>query len=161
MKSTIYPSLIFFSVLSSHGPILPPRQDSNNTNNPLSKTHQGTITGYAGNCGANGIIAEAIGSAPIVVMADDACAGDPNDPTGSCNTSFDQSKDWWGSDTAVDLCGNTGAADALFGRRYGDRAGMAVGDLTQVDCGRRREGSADPASSVATPGRQLSVGKKS
>ena len=99
-------------------------------------------------------------------MTDNACASNPDDPTGSCNTSPTQPKDRWGSDTAVDLCVDTGAADMLFGRHYEDKGGVAVADLMQVDCGAQWKGTADPPSFVdwsayvSTPGQQLAVSKK-
>ncbi|MCJ1460405.1 hypothetical protein MMC28_010787 [Mycoblastus sanguinarius] len=123
----------------------------------------------AKNANADGSIAETIGSAPIVVMVDNSCAVNPGDPTGSCNQSPSQPKDRWGSDTAVDLCTDTGAADALFGRPYaaseGGKGGIAVGALTQVDCGAEWKGSADPNSFAswsaykATLGQALAVKK--
>ena len=100
-------------------------------------------------------------------MTDNACASNPADPTGSCNTSPTQAKDRWGSDTAVDLCADTGAADALFGRSYEAKGGIAVAELVQVDCGSEWKGVADQGSFVdwsayvATPGTALAVRKKS
>ncbi len=120
----------------------------------------------ARNANGDGTIADPINSPPIVVMTNNACASNPADPTGSCNTSPTQAKDRWGSDTAVDLCADTGAADALFGRLYEDKGGVAVGDLVQVDCGSQWKGSADPqsfvdwAAYVPTPGQKLAVSKK-
>ncbi|KAL6717706.1 hypothetical protein ACLMJK_005621 [Lecanora helva] len=120
----------------------------------------------ARNANGDGTIAGPINSAPIVVMTDNACASNPADPTGSCNTSPEQLKDRWGSDTAVDLCVDTGAADALFGRRYENQGGVAVADLVQVDCGAQWKGTVDPGSYVdwtgyvATPGQPLAAVKK-
>ena len=121
----------------------------------------------ARNANGDGSIANAINTQPIVVVTDNACASNPADPTGSCNTSPSQPKDRWGSDTAVDLCADTGAADALFGRHYEDKGGVAVADLVQVDCGSEWEGEVDQASIVdwahyvPTPGQELAVAKQS
>lgn len=49
--------------------------------------------------------------------------------------------DRWGSVTGVDLCYDTGASQALWGGLAdGQTRGLAVGVITQVDCGRQWKG---------------------
>lgn len=118
-----------------------------------------------------------LGTPPIVVMIDNTCAPDPSKPTGGddgyqCNQNAQAPVDAYGSVTVVDLCADTGASDVFFGSdgsapnpgEDGHRAGLAVANITRVDCGAMWKGGVEGFQSwskyVATSGAEDAVGVK-
>lgn len=77
-----------------------------------------------------------IGTPPIVVMVDNTCAKDPSKPGFQCNQNAQQPRDKFGSVTVVDLCHDTGAPEAFWGKTFapGQTGGLAVANISQVDC---------------------------
>ena len=82
-----------------------------------------------------------IGTPPIVVMIDNTCGKDPSKPTGGkdgfqCNQNAQQPVDGHGSVTVIDLCHDTGAPEAFWGRQFppGQTGGLAVATIEQVSC---------------------------
>ena len=97
-----------------------------------------------------------IDTPPIVVMIDNTCAPDPSKPTGGpdgfqCNQNAQYPVDAFGSVTVVDLCADMGASDVFFGSEGaapsagedGHGAGLAVANITRVDCGVMWKGAVD------------------
>ena len=93
-------------------------------------------------------------------MIDNTCAPDPSKPTGGpdgyqCNQDAQHPLDAYGSVTVVDLCADTGASDAFFGSsgsapnpgEDGHRAGLAVANITQVNCAESWKGKVDDVQS--------------
>lgn len=77
-----------------------------------------------------------IGTPPIVVMVDNTCAKDPSKPGFQCNQNAQQPRDKFGSVTVLDLCHDTGAPEAFWGKTFapGQTGGLAVANISQVDC---------------------------
>ncbi|KAL6714812.1 hypothetical protein ACLMJK_007072 [Lecanora helva] len=100
------------------------------------------------NVNGDGTLGSVIGTAPIVVMVDNTCGKDPSKPTGrengfQCNQNAAQPQDRFGSVTVVDLCHDTGAPEAFWGRTFdGTTGGLAVATIEEVDC-ESWEGSLD------------------
>ncbi|KAM0805159.1 hypothetical protein BDR22DRAFT_885231 [Usnea florida] len=118
-----------------------------------------------------------LGTPPIVVMIDNTCAPDPSKPTGGpdgfqCNQNEAFPTDALGSVTVVDLCADTGASDAFWGKEGappskgedGHTAGLAVASIERVDCGEVWKGEVggfqDWSRYVATGGAEDAVGVK-
>lgn len=110
-------------------------------------------------------------------MIDNTCAPDPSKPTGGpdgyqCNQNAQSPVDAYGSVTVVDLCADTGASDAFFGDsgsapntgEDGHRAGLAIANITQVDCGTAWKGDVIHTESwtkyQASPGAKEAVALK-
>lgn len=89
-----------------------------------------------------------LGTVPIVVMVHNTCAPDLKKPSFQCNQDEGAPKDKFGNVTVVDLFSDNGAPDAFWSRKFGEgeMRGLAVADLTQVDC-EQWEGSLDHFSS--------------
>lgn len=73
---------------------------------------------------------------PLVVMVTNTCAPDLKKKGFQCNQNAAEPRDKFGSVTVLDLCHDTGAADAFWGHDFGGgMGGLAVADITPVDCG--------------------------
>lgn len=147
----------------------------------INGSYQAAISGnkpsLPGQCGTCWLISNAthangdgtkgdpIGTAPIVVMISNTCAYYDQDPTGSCSQGPQQLNDRWGSVVAVDLCHDTGAPKAVWGEPD-QTGGLAVGTITQVDCGKQWKGKVQPESFQdwskyqASPGQELAASIK-
>ena len=114
-----------------------------------------------------------LGTAPIVIMIDNTCAPDPSKgPDGLCNQNAGHPKGTkFGNVADVDLCADTKAGNAFFGKygatspgEDGQEAGLALGTITQVNCGTQWKGSIGQTASwdgyTATPGQKDAVAKK-
>ena len=70
------------------------------------------------NINGDGSRGAAIGTPPIVVMVDNTCAKDLSKPGFQCNQNAQSPVDKFGSVTVLDLCHDTGAPEAFWGKQF-------------------------------------------
>lgn len=107
------------------------------------------VAGKPGQCGicfrlsggynmrGGGVRNAPITTPPIVVMITNTCAPNHDIPGFQCNQNAAAPRDRFGSVTVLDLCHDTGAADAYWGRgslHGGGTGGLAVANITRVTC---------------------------
>ena len=67
----------------------------------------------------------------MVVMVNNACASDPNQPDGQCNQTPDHPIDNFNSRSVLDLCSGTDAVQQFFGS---PKPSVGIANATKVDC---------------------------